>query len=426
MGKKTIVIGIILVSWSFLSSVVFEGNIDKNVVVKAIFIDEFGNKWFGTSEGLYVFNDTVWMKYSSDDHLISNRINALTFEQSSYGPEIWVATDQGVSVLAFDVDGVTSATSYSAEDGLMGTKIADVVVDSRSNKFFGSDKGVTFFHDGTMDSITYEDNKTSLIDAPVNDMAISNDSIYIGYSRGIGRLISEVDGVTGASRWTNGYGITPLSGNILAVEIDSDGNQWFGTDAGAEKHIGLSAKENWILYTEDDGLANNMVRVIREGKDGSIWFGTEGGVSVLKDDMWTSYNKSDGLAGGIVYDIAFEDDGTVWFATDNGISVMKENAISTVDIALSVDDVMNTFAHARIYQENEKNLVVEFNRTMNAPVQFSVYDIHGKLVGTANKDSFAGHKFIVEMDFQYTTGIYLVQVKDNKGLLISKKVLLLK
>ena len=426
MKKKIIIIGALILSWSFFSSAIFQQSPAQHVAIKAIYIDEFGNKWFGTRDGLYMFNDIEWTRYSSADHVISEQINALTFEQSINGPELWVATDEGVSVVAFDIDGITGATSYTAEDGVYGTKIMDVVVDSRNYKFFGSDQGITYFHDGSMDSITYNENKSSLLNAPVNDMAIFNDSIYIGYGIGIGRLVSEVDGVTGASRWTNGYGITPLSGNILAVEIDSDGNQWFGTDAGAEKHLGLNAKDNWLLYTEDDGLVNNMVLVIREDKDGAVWFGTEGGVSMLKNDLWTNYNKSDGLVSDTVYDIAFEENGTIWFATAEGISKMSDGEITTVDITTSNSSSVDVSLSGKIYQISSNNLMVQFNQEVQGPVQISVFDVSGKQVGSSTKNVVTENQMIIQLDDKFQRGIYFVKALTNNGLVLSEKVLLLK
>lgn len=430
--RKVIAICVVIMAWSFFSSAKFVHNNvkvinEQGIAVKAIYIDENNNKWFGTSQGLFVYDGSIWMRYSTADHLISDSINALTFEQSSYGPELWVATNKGVSVLAFDVDGVTSATSYTTESGVLGTNIADVAVDSRHNKIFGSEEGITFFQSGTMIHITYDDNKSSLIDAPVNDMAIANDSIYIGYDGGIGRLVSdEVDGITGASRWTSEYGITPLSGNIKAVEIDSKGNQWFGTDAGAEKHVGLSAKENWTLFTEDDGLVNNMVLVIREDADGSMWFGTFGGVSKLLNENWSGYTTAEGLVNDTVYDIAFEGNGTVWFATAGGISKMSGSDISDVDIALGVDAVITDYSNSNVYQDQSKNLVVDFNRTITSPIQLSVYDINGKLMESVNKIHFNGQKLVLKMDPHYASGIYFVKVLNDDGLLFSRKVLLLK
>jgi ligand-binding sensor domain-containing protein len=299
---------------------------DGTFIVKAVFIDDSGIKWFGTNRGLLRYNGETWIYYTEPDPLVSNQVNVLTFEQAGEGSELWVGTSQGVTVLAYDVDGITGSTSYGSGDGVVGDSITALAVDSRHNKFFGSAAGITFFHEGIMDSINYEDHKQSLVNAPVNGFKMHNDSLYIAYDGGIGRLISGVDGVTGASRWTSEYGMTPWSGNIQTIELDPAGNQWFGTDAGAEKHIGLNAKENWDVYTTEDGLIHDFVISITHDGAGGIWFGTVGGVSHFDGHDWISYTVADGLISDTVYDIAVDKDGSVWFATQRGISRLYDAA----------------------------------------------------------------------------------------------------
>lgn len=423
LGMGLILIGLILSSYQLhlgKNSTVT----NSNIVVKAIYIDENNNKWFGTDEGLFFYDGLEWLKIMTTDHLITEQINSLTFDQTDNGSELWVATNSGVAVLAFDVDGVTSSTSYSVDDGVLGTKIMDVEVDSRHNKIFGSDDGITFFSSGVMQSILYDDYKSSMFNSSVNDLAVSNDSIYIAFYGGIGRLVSEeVDGITGASRWSSEYGITPLSGNINCVEVDSKGNQWFGTDAGAEMHSGLKAKENWTLYTEDEGLVNNFVNVIRESSDNSIWLGTYGGASLFKNEEWTNFTTSDGLASDTIYDIAFEGD-TVWFATENGISRMIDNQIEGIDIAVGIDELESFAFKAKVYQNSKNTLVIDFNNLLDERIDVLIYNTNGQLVYESLNQEVKSNTLTILFQKQNNPGIYFVKVHDNKGLFISKKILL--
>jgi len=64
-----------------------------------------------------------WQYYTSENHLLNNELLALEFEQSASGPELWVGTIKGVSVVAYDLDGVTAATSYTKEDGLLNDSV---------------------------------------------------------------------------------------------------------------------------------------------------------------------------------------------------------------------------------------------------------------------------------------------------------------
>ncbi len=352
-------------------------------VVRAVHVDEFGVKWFGTSKGLLRYDGKEWHYYTSGEHLANNEILALEFEQSVSGPELWVATIKGVSVVAYNVDGVTAATSYTVQDGLLNDSVTAIAVDARNNKFFGSEDGIIYFHSGTMDTILYADYMASMVNSPVNDLAHRNDSIYIAQNGGIGRLISGVDGITGATRWTSEYGMSPLSGNINCVMIDSKGHQWFGTDEGVEEHVGMKAKENWIPYTTGEGLVNNFVESSSEDGAGGMWFGTRGGVSWMTEEKWTSFTTADGLASDTVYDIAFDAD-TIWIATHRGISSLVDGKFSGIYTS-NKEKAAIGFEMISSYNALEDAIILSFSLSRPGQVEASLYGLDGSLVGQWNK-----------------------------------------
>ena len=403
---------------------------DGTFVVKAVFIEDTGIKWFGTNHGLLRYNGETWIYYTDTDHLISNEINTLAFELSTDGPELWVGTNKGVSVVAYNVDGITGSTSYTSANGVLGENISAVAVDSRHNKFFGSEAGITYFNAGSMDSITYADYPGSLVNAPVNSFKMYNDSLYIGFDGGIGRLISGVDGVTGATRWTSEYGMTPLSGNIKSIEVDSMGNQWFGTDEGAEKHVGLQAKENWFLYTTEEGLIHNHVLSITDDGLGGMWFGTYGGASHFHNDEWTSYTTTDGLASDTVHDIAVDTDGSVWFATQRGISQLYGS-----DFIYQYTSIYKRQAGGldikSYYDALEDAIHLSYDLQTPESITVSLYSIDGILFKQwKNLSSMEGHN---QLKLYCATlhgpdlksGIYIIRVVHN-GMHESKKIVIIR
>ena len=399
-------------------------------IVKAVFIDDSGIKWFGTNRGLLRYNGETWIYYTEPDHLVSNQVNALTNERSDDGPALWVGTSKGVSVVAYDVDGVTGSTSYTSADGVVGDSITAVAVDSRHNKFFGSEAGITYFHGGAMDSITYDDHKQSLVNAPVNGFGMHNDSLYIAYDGGIGRLISGVDGVTGASRWTSEYGMTPWSGNIRSIEVDPSGNQWFGTDAGAERHIGLNAKDNWDVYTTEDGLIHDFVISITHVGTGGTWFGTVGGASYFDGHGWVSYTVADGLISDTVYDIAVDADGSVWFATQKGISQLYDTAF--IFQYTSVKDRQTGSLDLRSYYDSREHAIrLSFHLQRPEKITVSLYSIDGVLFRQWEQlYSTAGRNELTlpcegSNGPAFRSGIYLLQVVYN-GAYDSRKIVIIR
>jgi ligand-binding sensor domain-containing protein len=191
--------------------------------------------------------------------------------------------------------------------------------------------------------------------ANVRALAMEDETLWIGLSNGIIRY------ETGAKNTKESYEIYTvrsthnrfLSNGIFKIKIDEKKNKWFATYGGGLVEYNGSAwkvftpygmgttdyGKNWTqfkegeglgdlwaydvhftkekmwvatwkgaslfdgnsfkTYTTKEGLPDKWVYAIGEEKDGSLWFGTEGGVSHFKDSRWTNYNHQDGLGAEI-------------------------------------------------------------------------------------------------------------------------------
>ncbi len=384
-------------------------------MVKAVFVDSDGVKWFGTNKGLCRYTDLGWRYYTDADYLVGNQVNALTFEETASGPGLWVATSAGVSLVMFDSDGITESTGYTSGDGLLNDDVADVAVDSRHGKFFGSEGGVTWFHDGLMDHLIYDQYPLNMLYTPVRQMEMYSDTLYIAQDGGIGRFVSGVDGITGATRWTSEYGVTPYSGDIRSVMVSGVDQQYFATDVGVETHTGYKAKQNWSLLSSVDGLVDDDVISIAEDGDGGLWFGTYGGVSFLDDGVWTSYTMADGLLNDTVYDIGFDPDGSVWFGTGAGACRLKNGIFQDFITALP-DQIISELRFQVYYNSATGSAQLSYSLEGSAPVSARLYNMSGMLVGEwHNLPSFAGnHQQEIPLSGRIrggtTGGIYVMQL----------------
>lgn len=67
---------------------------------------------------------------------------------------------------------------------------------------------------------------------------------------------------------------------------DSKGNLWFGTSwAGVYRYEG----NTFTNFTTKDGLCSDVINVIFEDKEGTIWFGTENGVCRYNGNSFTTF-----------------------------------------------------------------------------------------------------------------------------------------
>lgn len=297
----------------------------KSNSITAIAIDSKGGKWFGTDNGLVHFDGTKWTSYQTTtlgDSIPSNHINDLATNISpKFGEEIWVATDNGVTVIRSLFNELKFAKPYQEKNSdLISNNVKTVYVDIDQALWFGTDKGVSrFYKNGWLNITELNYNEKN----EVISIAGSKDGkIYVGTKGGgVSRFQhDEVDGVTAASPYdTDWSGI--LSDNIYMLEVNEDGTQWIGTDEGLNLHKTTLTKDGWWVYLSDVGLVNNHVQAFAKDSTGLVWIGTKEGVSSFDGkELWKSFTVKDGLSGNDIRDIAVDKDGSIWFATDNGIT----------------------------------------------------------------------------------------------------------
>jgi ligand-binding sensor domain-containing protein len=295
--------------------------------VRSICIDKYGVKWFGTDSGLTRYDGNHWQNYSCDDKLLGNPINEMVFEESEFGDELWLATENGAFVIRIMVDSISIAESFTTDNsGLVSNTVFSTAIDTGHINWFGTDSGVSIFNRERWRSFTTND---YLLNNFILCIASANDGWnYLGTKgKGVNRLRrDDFDVVTSASPYdTQWSGLA--SDSVYSAFIDSDGTKWFGTNAGLSRHEGEETKENWIRYTTNDGLAHNFVQTIARDSAGNMWIGTLDGVSRFDGTEWESFDTSNGLGSNVVFDIAVDTDGSIWFGTDAGVSNFIDNTL---------------------------------------------------------------------------------------------------
>ena len=143
---------------------------------------------------------------------------------------------------------------------------------------------------------------------------------------------------------------------------DNQGGLWFGTDAG----LFLLHRRLFRTYSMKDGLPNDQVWSVHEGKGGRIWVGMERGVASIEGDRVTVINRFEPARavwetragqlfagrGGVVYRLKgesleywldeaqlgrgdvralYEDHaGQLWLGTELGAAVVPDDIVSHV------------------------------------------------------------------------------------------------
>ena len=117
-------------------------------------------------------------------------------------------------------------------------------------------------------------------------------------------------------------GLTSI--RILSLLEDSAGRLWIGT-----QDAGIIVRESGSFRSVAMGRGSRqLVWVLAEGADGSVWAGCGGGLLRFEGMRLTArYGVSDGLPADEVMSLAPEHDGTVWVGTRRGLARWSRGTI---------------------------------------------------------------------------------------------------
>lgn len=302
--------------------------------INKIHIDSNGTKWIATDNGLASFNGTTWTTYESESKLGSLEIFDIEKQTASYGDELWLATNFGAKVISYDVDAVSSATSYTKSNSqIVADEVSAIGIDTADARYFGTPLGISIFKGNKWDSYTGLYNHKEIF-KQYKITAIASSSTGRVFATTLGGGISTfrydkdtsgVDAITGATNFNKNWESGLKSNNVYAVTITDDSCQWYATDNGASYHTSSKTKLGWTRYTRKDGLVCDTVYDIAVDKSNNVWFGTHMGISKFDGTSWVTFSEKDGLVSNKVNTIAVDKDGSLWFGTDNGLSHFSNN-----------------------------------------------------------------------------------------------------
>ena len=406
-------------------------------VVKAVYVDEYGNKWFGTDEGLAMFNGATWVVYTdSTGHAMADKIiNDVDLQCTElHGNELWLGTINGVTVAGYGIDGITAATSYRSGDAdvtLVSNMINAVAVDSAGVRYFGTDDGLAVFAGASW--LYFDENSNPDIpDVEILSIDAEEDSIYIGLaggidfnSEGVSRIQNKPDGFTGASTYVYPYNIP--SASVFKVFVDSKGYRWFGTGYGTVRHTHTKGKDEGkdMLISTANGLAGNNVYAINEDPDNNFWFGTDQGVSKMNvSGEITNYTTSDGLINNMVYDIDYNaTNGNVWFATAGGVSYMENGFVPNTVEQHRRDEPILSVTPSVITETAE----IKFMIPDKGYIELAVYNMAGQKVKTLFKGHINNSEQVIMLNVnsdKFTGGIYIMRLEMEMNIVTRKFIVL--
>ncbi len=350
-----------------------------NNTVHCVFQDSRGFLWFGTDDGLNMFDGYMFTTfYNSINDSGSIAGNAIFKVKEDSQGQLWIATNNGIDIYnrnlvcfehkPFIQDNNTLLYQNYVRD-IVEEDNRDIIVITGSDiyiydtansgfvryldnieEYSGFQKeGLRAYHKDKKNRIwigsnvsglfAYDLNNKKIIASPVSGGLFKitdkvfkiienvNGDIWLGTDNGVYVVKSDLSGMNVFRTGCDNKSIS--SNNIISMLIDCDEKIWIGTDGG-----GLNLYDNknnsFSCYKAEEysdlGLSDNSVQSIYKDRQGILWLGTyRGGINytllhISKQIM--HYKNEPGNPNSLIYDAVsaiYEDrKGNIWIGTDGG------------------------------------------------------------------------------------------------------------
>uniref|UniRef100_UPI00286E0D08 sensor histidine kinase n=1 Tax=Flavobacterium sp. TaxID=239 RepID=UPI00286E0D08 len=283
--------------------------------------DPKGNLWFGSNRGINRYDG------KSFSYFLNPSLNFGSYKDKSNN--LWFGSSEGV----IKYDG-TSSLRFTPAEGIVGNSVWSILEDSRGDKWFGGDRGLTRYQpnaDGKSGTFFHYTETEGYV--PTTTNAILEDksgNLWFRHQRGITKYIPSADGQSGSFiHFTAAEGLGDL-GNTSTILEDKNGAIWFTLQNGnglikyqpsKKGHSGI-----FTQFTTDQGLASNSVLSVYEDKQGILWIGTNGGLSKYDGKTFQNFTKADGLSSNQLRQTFEDTSGNLWIATlGGGVNKLDKN-----------------------------------------------------------------------------------------------------
>jgi ligand-binding sensor domain-containing protein/uncharacterized membrane-anchored protein YhcB (DUF1043 family) len=310
-----------------------------NIVYSIVEVEK-GLIWIATYGGVNIYdriNDRFSvLRHDPDDpnSLSSNKIRTLSIDRSGF---IWVGTESDGMNRINRKTGKIKQFLHIQDDSLSLAEdnILASYVDSKGRTWVGTvNKGVSIFDPVREKWATISakaGSKIKISDNKVWAIFESRDgSIWLGTGHGLNRLDRDLSSVIIYEN--DPANVNSLSNDrILSVYEDSEGIFWIGTmGGGLDRFDPVSGQ--FRMYTEKDGLPNDVVYASVEDEKGNLWITSNRGITKFNkiDETFVNYDTKDGVQGNEFNAGAYfkNNDGEIFFGGMNGINIFHPDEIT--------------------------------------------------------------------------------------------------
>lgn len=278
----------------------------KNYTITCLLYSEKQGVFIGTNKGLFIQD-----KNSNQFNIIIDSVNITSISQCNELAKVYVGTDNGLYLL--DLDKKTT-NIFHVNNGLIDENITTVLFQKNGTVWIGSKTGLISFNGKDFSYYTIGfDNNSNHIRSLLFDY---EDNLWIGTHSGLYKYRGKGFAVYDRQ---NGLG----SAFIYQITRDVNHNLWIGTENNGVFKFSNGFFKN---YSTKQGLLDNKIVAILPLDDGSVWFGSDKGISVLKNEKFKNLTFGKSFKQEMPINCFFKDSkNTIWVGGQNGLCSMKKN-----------------------------------------------------------------------------------------------------
>lgn len=299
-----------------------------NPNVWAIYEDRHHRYWYGTNQGITVFDPSKEEKdqrFVYFDRQRSSIEDNIRFIREDKNGDLWIGT-YGGGVFQYNFKNQRFYYDFYLNRILYRDLVVTALeTDDENHLWIGTNDGLAFWDINTKTGTRY-----SQINGLVGNgiTALYKDQkgvLWIGSDRKKG--VTRYDPVTGKfQRVDLGRELVPVS-----ITSDHEGNIWMGTTVGV---FGWNGDTLFSHLTEDNGLLANIINLVEADQE-NLYIGTNKGLNRYEFSTGKifTYTGKNGFTGietkkNAVYT---DREGALWFGTADGVIRYKRNEEDIID-----------------------------------------------------------------------------------------------
>ena len=301
--------------------------------VTDIIQDKIGYIYIGTYEGLVRFDGVDFSVYNKSRNPKYGFVSARAVMQSGDGA-IWVGSnDEGVFRIVMDSG--EEVRSFSLADGLLSNSVRAICEDGQGNVWVATAGGVSYITK-TFSVVTPE------IPSSQSDLKGICTSLFCDRNGRVWVTTTESGGLyffDGGRFSKYSFSNQEIGKNIVTcVSQDKSGSLMFGVSPFYVVKVSDGKEEIFDLAAGSKG--GTTITTILEDKYGTLWFGTDAGISVLRNGEISQYTEKQGLFDNNINKLIEDREGNIWVATDRaGVQKMNKGFFKTFPLTASVNSI---------------------------------------------------------------------------------------